>query len=152
MRRHGSRESGNVAFLVIVALIIVGAGYFVWDSRAHMESDAHRFAHEVIERVAVQHDAAYLHSIIAAAARINFPSGVEADEMRYFVGFGKAEPTFNVTGKVEYDDYFYKPHGRMQSILTYPDRHATISVDVLQVEGRWRIKGLYLTWEKPPES
>ncbi len=152
MRRPSSRQAGNVGFIVIVLLILAGIGYFVWSSRNSTAADAQRFAREVIDRVAVQHDLKYLNSIIAPSARMEFTPGVADDEMQHFIALGKPEPGYNITGKVDFENYFFKPHGRMSAILTFPDRHVTISVDIVQPEGEWRIKGLYMTWEKPPEG
>lgn len=146
------RCSGSIAFFLVIVLAIVGAGvYFLVDSRRTREAEARDFARELIERLAVQHDLKYLHSVVAAE-HYEFNPGRQEGFIESFKWLGVPEPGWQITGDVAFENYFFSPVGHFKSILTYPQRHATVEMKVSCPHGPWRLDTLGVTWERTPEE
>ena len=147
-----SRESGSALLFVIILIVVIAGGWYGLSSlRRNSEIEGQQFAREVIERVAVQHDGKYLHSIVAADRRIAFPPATEQGFIDGFTKLGAPDRNFSVNGNLTFESYFFSPHRTFKSILTYPDRHATILVTVAKPRGYWVLNDLAITWERPPE-
>ncbi len=147
-----SGESGSALLFVIILIIVIAGGWYGLSTlRRNSEIEGKQFAREVIERVAVQHDGKYLHSIVAADRRIAFPPATELGFIDGFTKLGAPDRNFSVDGNLTFESYFFSPHGTFKSILTYPDRHATILVSVAEPRGYWVLTDLAITWERPPE-
>ena len=56
-----SKTSGQGTVIVIILLAVVGGGlWYLYSLKATTDHDARVFGHEVIKRLAVDHDLAYL--------------------------------------------------------------------------------------------
>ena len=147
-----SRQNGSALLFVIILIVVIAGGWYGLSTlRRNSEIEGKQFAREVIERVAVQHDGKYLHSIVAADRRIAFPPATEQGFIDGFTQLGAPNQNFSVDGNLTFESYFFSPHGTFKSILTYPDRHATILVTVGKPRGYWVLTDLAITWERPPE-
>ena len=147
-----SGESGSaLLFVIILIMVIAGGWYGLSTLRSNSEIEGKQFARDVIERIAVQHDGKYLHSVVAADRRIAFPPATEQGFIDGFTKLGAPDRNFSVDGDLTFESYFFSPHGTFKSILTYPDRHATILVTVAKPRGYWVLTDLAITWERPPE-
>src|SRR6267143_44611 len=121
-----SRESGSaLLFVIILVVVIAGGWYGLSNLRRNSEIEGKQFAQEVIERVAVQHDGKYLHSIVAADRRIAFPPATEQGFIDGFIKLGAPDRNYSVDGSRTFESYVFSPHVTFRSILTYADRHAT---------------------------
>jgi hypothetical protein len=147
-----SGESGSALLFVIILIIVIAGGWYGLSTlRRNSEIEGQQFAREIIERVAVQHDGKYLHSIVAADRRIAFPPATELGFIDGFTKLGAPDRNFSVDGNLTFESYFFSPHGTFKSLLSYPDRHATILVTVGKPRGYWVLTDLAITWERPPE-
>jgi hypothetical protein len=145
-------EKGSaVVFVIILIAVVAGGWYALSTMRRNSEVEGRQFAREVMERVAIQHDGRYLHSIVAADRRIAFPPATEQGFIDQFSKLGAPDRNFKVDGNLVFESYFFSPQGTFQSILTYPDRHATMYVSIAKSSGYWVLRDLGVTWERPPE-
>jgi len=147
----GKDEAGFVALVIIVLLVLGAMLYFLYNMRRASETEGKQFAREVIERCAFQHDVKFLHSVVAADRRIAVPPAMDQQFIDSLASLGMPDHNYNLTGKLEFDNYFLSPHGTFQSILTFPDRHGTIFVNVARPSGIWLVTDFGITWERPPE-
>ncbi|MEY2493467.1 MAG: hypothetical protein QOH24_2418 [Verrucomicrobiota bacterium] len=145
-------QGGSVVLFVIILLAVIGGGWYALSNlRRNSEVEGQQFAREVIERVAVQHDGRYLHSIVPADRRIAFPPATEQGFIDGFTKLGAPDRNFALEGNFTFESYFFSPQGTFKAILTYPDRHATIFVSIAKPSGYWVLRDLAVTWERPPE-
>jgi hypothetical protein len=146
------RQAGSIVLFVIILIAVIGGGWYALSNlRRSSEIEGQQFAREVIERVAVQHDGRYLHSIVPADRRIAFPPATEQGFIDGFTKLGAPDRNFALEGNLTFESYFFSPHGTFKTILTYPDRHATIFVNIAKPSGYWVLRDLAVTWERPPD-
>lgn len=146
------KEGGSaIVFVIILIAIIAGGWYALSSMRRNSEVEGRQFAREVIERVAIQHDGRYLHSIVAADRRIAFPPATEQGFIDQFSKLGAPDRNFSADGNFVFENHFFSPQGNFKTILTYPDRHATMYLTIAKSSGFWVLRDLGVTWERPPE-
>ena len=144
-------EGGSVLFAVVVLLVVGGILYFLYNMRRSSETEGRQFAREVIERCVFQHDLKFLNSVVAADRRLAVPPGMDQQFIDTLAKLGTPDRNYVVTGDIQFDSYFFAPHGTFKSILTFPDRHGTFYVSVARPSGIWLVTDYGITWERPPE-
>lgn len=153
MRRARQHDSGSVIlFLIIVIALVAGGIYFLGQLRKEREAQARAFGREIVQRLTVDHDVKYLHSVISIDHREEFPPAKEADFINQFAQLGRPAPDWQLAGDVSFENRFFSPRANFQSILRYPDRHATIYLNVSCAHGPWELDALGVTWERIPEN
>ena len=152
LRPDLSRTGSSLLFLLIIIAIIGGGTYLLFDYRKSREAETRAFANEIVQRLAVQHDLKYLHSIVPDERRADLTPGREESFINGFKSLGVAQPGWQLQGDVMFDDHFFAPHAVFKAILTYPERHATIAFEVSCPRGLYQLNALSLTWERTPEE
>src|SRR3989441_3889444 len=127
--RSGQRGQALV-FLIIVIAVIAGGLFFLSSMRKDAKAEGERFARQVIEHCAFQHDVKFLHSNVASDRRLAVPPAMDDQFIFYLTKLGVPDRNYTLTGQLEFNSYFVSPHGSYQAILTYPDQHATVSVGI----------------------
>jgi len=145
-------ERGDVGpailLLLIVGAVLAGGYYYMRKSRVDSEREARVFAHEVVDRLAVQKDLKFLHSNVNPDNRVDFSPGREQDFISMFKMLGTPSPDYQTTGNVVFENQYFSPHAKFKTILTYPDRHATVMLNVSCPHGPWKIDWLGVTYER----
>ena len=124
----------------------------LFDYRKTREAEIRAFGNEIVQRLAVQHDLKYLHSIVPVEHRADLTPGREESFIDGFKSLGLPQPGWQLQGDVIFENHFFAPHAIFKAILTYPERHATIAFDVSCPRGPWQLNALSLTWERTPEE
>lgn len=144
-------ERGQALVFVIIVIAVIGGGlYFLYSMRNSAIVEGQQYARQVIERCAFQHDLKFLNASVAAARRLAVPPSMDAQFIDYLTKLGVPERNYTFTGKLEFESYFVSPHGNYTTILTYPDRHATVSISIARTSGLWLVTDFGVTWERPP--
>ncbi len=149
-RRHRA-VSGSILLAVIVIVVIGGILFFLYSMRRTTEVEGKEFAREVIERCAFQHDVKFLHSVVAADRRLVVPPGMDQQFIDTLTKLGLPERNYNITGNLQFENYFFSPRGVFNAILTFPDRHGTFFVSVARPSGIWLVQDYGVLWERPPD-
>src|SRR5207244_6449578 len=108
--RSGQRGQALV-FLIIVIAVIAGGLFFLNSMRKDAKVEGERFAKQVIERCAFQHDVKFLHSSVASDRRLAVPPAMDDQFIFYLTKLGVPDRNYTLTGQVEFDGYFVSPHG-----------------------------------------
>jgi hypothetical protein len=148
--QSGQRGQALV-FIIIVIAVIAGGLFFLISMRKDAKVEGERFAKQVIERCAFQHDVKFLHSSVASDRRLAVPPAMDDQFIFYLTKLGVPDRNYTLTGQVEFDSYFVSPHGTFKTILTYPDQHATVFVSIARPSGIWLVTDFGVTYERPPE-
>src|SRR5438270_11260845 len=148
--RSGQRVQALV-FLIIVISVIAGGLFLLSSMRKDAKAEGERFARQVIERCAFQHDVKFLHASVATDRRLAVPPAVDDQFIYFLTKLGVPDRNYNLTGQLDFDHYFWTPHDTYQSILTYPDQHATVSLTVARPSGIWLVTDFGVTYERPPQ-
>jgi hypothetical protein len=151
-RAPRSAERGQaLVFLIIVVAVIAGGLFFLNSMRNDAKVEGERFARQVIDRCAFQHDVKFLHASVASDRRLAVPPAMDDQFIFYLTKLGVPDRNYNLTGQLNFDHYFGSPHGTYQTILTYPDQHATVSLTVARPSGIWLVTDFGVTYERPPQ-
>jgi hypothetical protein len=150
-RTKAIRAGGSVLFVVILVLVIGGIFLFLFHRRHTVEAEGREFARQVIEHCVFQHDVKYLHSVVASDRRLAIPPGKDDEFIETLARLGVPNRDYSITGKLQFEDYFFSPHGTYNSILRFPDRAGTFYVNVALPSGIWVVKDYGIIWEKPPD-
>jgi hypothetical protein len=148
---QSGRRGQALVFVIIVIAVIAGGLFFLNSMRKDAKVEGERFARQVIERCAFQHDVKFLHSSVASDRRLALPPAMDDQFIYYLAKLGTPDRNYTLTGKLEFDHYFVSPHGSYQAILTYPDQHATVSVTITRPSGIWLLADFGVTYERPPQ-
>jgi hypothetical protein len=147
-----SAERGQVLVFLIILIAVIGGGLFFLSSmRKDAKAEGERFARQVIERCAFQHDVKFLHASVASDRRLAVPPAMDDQFIFFLTKLGVPDRNYNLTGQLDFDHYFGSPHGTYQAILTYPDQHATVSLTVARPSGIWLVTDFGVTYERPPQ-
>ena len=149
---HPRRQHGSALLLLVIVLAVIGGGWFFLNKVRHdSEAEGQRFAREVIDRCAVQHDVKFLQSAVAADRRLAIPPGMDQQFVDTLAKLGVPDRNYQLTGTLQFENYFLSPHGTYNAVLTYPDRRGTLFVAVARPSGIWLVTDYGITWERPPE-
>jgi len=151
-RPRQASESGQALVFIIIVIAVIAAGLFFLNSmRKDAKVEGERFAHEVIEKCAFQHDVKWLHTKVASDRRVAIPPAMDDQFIYYLRQFGVPDRNYVLDGKLEFDSYFVSPHGSYKTILTYPTQHATVNFTIARPSGIWLITDFGVTYERPPQ-
>lgn len=152
LRRELAPAGSSVVFVLIVLAVIGGGIYMLFDYRKSRAAEIRAFGNEIVQRLAVEHDLKYLHSIVPIEHRAEFTPGREESFIETFKSLGVPQPGWSLEGDVSFENYFFAPKAIFKAVLTYPTRHATISLNVSCPRGPWQLNALGITWERTPEE
>jgi hypothetical protein len=145
-------EGGSALVFIIIVIAVIAAGLFFLNSmRKDAKVEGERFAREMIEKCAFQHDVKWLHSNVASDRRITIPPAMDDQFIYYLTKLGVPDRNYILDGQLEFDGYFVSPHGSYKAILTYPSQHATVNFSIARPSGLWLVTDFGVTYERPPE-
>jgi hypothetical protein len=148
---RSAQRGQALVFIIIVIAVVAGGLFFLVSMRKDAKAEGERFARQVIERCAFQHDVKFLHTSVASDRRLAVPPAMDDQFIYFLTKLGVPDRNYNLTGQLDFDHYFGSPHGTYQAILTYPDQHATVSLTIARPSGIWLVTDFGVTYERPPQ-
>lgn len=134
------KTSGQIVVLVIIVLVLLGGAWWYLNSQKQMSAkEGTDFAHEAMQKIAVQHDINFFNSRLSPQARMNFPASAQTEFMNEIVKLGAPVRPVDVQGKIEFSSQFFEPHGSFHSRIYYPARYADMDLTISHPVGRWQI-------------
>ncbi|MDQ2824551.1 MAG: hypothetical protein M3R29_03800 [Verrucomicrobiota bacterium] len=136
--------------ILIILLTLVGGGvWWLYNNKKTMDREARVFGKEVVQRLAVNHEAAFLAERLSPAARLEFPPSQQANIMSKLQEMGvPAQPT-QIEETVTFESHFFQPRGFFVGHLNYPGQAAVMEFGVSHPVSRWQIDSFNLKWERP---
>src|SRR6476661_10914545 len=84
-RPRQASEAGQTLVFIIIVIAVIGAGLLFLNSmRKDAKVEGERFAHELIEKCAFQHDVKWLHGKVASDRRVTIPPAMD-DQFIYYL-------------------------------------------------------------------
>ncbi|HET9418979.1 MAG TPA: hypothetical protein VFO30_06525 [Chthoniobacterales bacterium] len=140
------REAGQAIGVLVVLLAIIGIGvWLLYSYRNGMRDEGRAFGRQVIERVAVQHDANFLATSLAPQARLNLPPPMQQELMDRLRQLGTPVGQPNAQGDVTFESQFFEPHGAFYAQLNYPAGSMRMDVAISHPVGRWQVDSITLS-------
>src|SRR4051794_1547521 len=133
-------SSGQVVVLIVIVLALIGVAWWWLNSQKQASAkEGTVFAHEAIQRIAVQHDINFFNSRLSPQARMNFPASTQQEFMNEIMKLGAPVRPPDVQGKIEFQSQFFEPHGSFRTRIYYPAKYADMDLTISHPVGRWQI-------------
>lgn len=144
--------SGQVLFVVIIVLALLGGGYwFLNSARRNTEKEAWAFARQVAERIVLQQDQRFVELNLSSRAKLEFPPSYRMRLIENVRNLGTPDRDIRLTGKVKFESYFFEPKGVFRAQINYPAMPAYLDMAVSPSRGPWQIDALNITWHPAME-
>jgi hypothetical protein len=139
------RESGQIFGVLIILIALLGVGlWMLFAYRNSTRQEGREFGNEAIQKLAVQHDPAFLTSRLGPAARLDWAPSAQQDLISRLQQLGAPVGPVKVEGDVKFQSQFFEPRGFFSAHINYPTRGARIELGTSHPVGRWQIDTLAL--------
>jgi hypothetical protein len=141
-----ARKAGQAIGVVVVLVAIIGIGvWLLYSYRNGMRNEGRAFGRQVIEHVAVQHDANFLATCLGPQARLNMPAPMQQEFMDRFRQLGTPVGEPNVQGDITFESQIFEPRGMFNAQLNYPAGSVRLDVSISHPVGRWQVDNISLS-------
>ena len=146
----GSKTSGQGIVVVIILVGIIGVGlWYLYSLKATTDHDARVFGHEVIKRLAVDHDLAYLRDHLGPQAKLDNPPSQQEYIIQRFTQLGVPAQPIKIDDSVTFESYFFEPHAFFGAHLNYAAQGGLLQVAISHPVSRWQIDNITFNMEPP---
>jgi hypothetical protein len=139
VNKNNERAEGLLLLLIVVSLAIAGAGWLLYN-RVQTEKNGRAYAEETIKKIMVEHDASYMSSNFSKTLRSRNGPAVATSLAEFYARLGVPEQPFTITGEIKFEDYIFRPRGIFRTRLSYPTKHADMTLAASNESGRWQIE------------
>ena len=147
---YQSNTSGQVLVVVIILVILLGGG--LWLLVTHKQSvdkEARAFGREMITRVTVNHDAAFLANHLSPQARLDNPPLQQQELMTKLQELGVPAQPIQIDERITWESQFFEPRGFFTAHLNYPAGPATLEIAFDRPVSKWQLLNITFT---PPRA
>ena len=146
LNRRSSASGEGLVVIIIVLALIGGIAWYLYSHKAAMDKDARGFGKEAVERLAVNHDAAFFADRLGPQAKLDFPPSQQQFLMSKFQELGVPEQPIQIDENITWESHFFEPKGYFIAHLNYPARPATLEVTTSHPVSRWQLDGVKLSY------
>src|SRR2546423_8898979 len=146
-----SKQSGQgLILIIIVAGIVLGLLWYLYSTAQSTQRDAIRYGHDVINRLAVNHDRSLLDQDLGAQAKMDMPPSQRDYMIQQFARWGAPAQPIQIADNVTFDSTLfglvkYSPHGFFTAHLNYPAQPVTMQIAISQGATKWLIDNITVT-------
>ena len=142
---------------MVVFIILAICGGILWylhSTNAAAEKDGIRYGHDVINRLAVNHDRSLLESDLGPQAKMEMPPSQRDYLIQRFAQFGTPQQPIQIEDNVSFDSSFFglikaNPHGIFTAHLNYPSQPVTLQLATSQGATKWLIENITMSMPPP---
>ena len=140
---------GLLPVILVLALICLGIGWYLYSTRAATEKEGIRYGHEVIDRLVVKHDRSLLDQDLDPQAKMEMPPSQRDYMIQRFTQLGVASD-IKIEDNVSFDSGFFHAHGVFTATLNFPGQPATLQIATSQGDTKWLINNITLSMGTQP--
>ena len=145
-----SNASGQGLVVVIILLaIIAGGAWWLFNNKQTMDREARAFGREMIQRLAVNHDAAFFASHLSPQAKLDNPPSQQQYIMSKFQELGVPAQPIQIDENITWESHFFEPRGFFTAHLVYATQTATLQLAVSQPVSKWQLDNITMAWNQP---
>jgi hypothetical protein len=145
-----SNTSGQGLVVVIVLLaIIAGGAWWLFNNKQTMDREARAFGREMIQRLTVNHDAAFFANHLSPQAKVDNPRSKQEYIMSKLQELGAAAQPIQIDESITWESHFFEPRGFFTAHLIYPAQTATLQIAVSHPVSKWQVDDITMTWNQP---
>ena len=151
LSRHSNIRGEGFAIWIIVLALLGGVVWFLYSSRTDAVRDAHTFAHQTAQKVAVEFDDRYLRTHLNPEYQITHPPSWRVRFFDMLRDFGPITKPIETTGDVQFSSQFFDPHGTYRSTLNYAASTEHLEITISKGMSGWRIDEITIAWNPKPK-
>ena len=140
---------GLLPVILILALIALGIGWYLYSTRATTTREGIRYGHEVIDRLVVKHDRSLLDQDLDPQAKLEMPPSQRDYMIQRFTQLG-VPADIKIDDNVSFDSGFFHAHGVFTATLSFPGQPATLQIATSQGDTKWLINNITLSMGTQP--
>jgi hypothetical protein len=145
-----SNTSGQGLVVVIILLaIIAGGAWWLFNNKQTMDREARAFGREMIQRLTVNHDAAFFANHLSPQAKVDNPRSKQEYIMSKLQELGAAAQPIQIDESITWESHFFEPRGFFTAHLIYPAQTATLQIAVSHPVSKWQLDDITMTWNQP---
>jgi hypothetical protein len=146
--RSNTSGQGLVVVLILLA-IIAGGAWWLFNNKQTMDRETRAFGREAIERLAVNHDAAFLANHLSPQARLDNPPSQQIYIMSKLQELGVPARPIQIDENITWESHFFDPRGFFTAHLIYPAQTAMIQIAVSHPVSKWQLDNITISWSQP---
>jgi hypothetical protein len=145
-----SDTSGQGLVVVIILLaIIAGGAWWLFNNKQTMDRETRAFGREMIQRLTVNHDAAFLADHLSPQARMDNPRSKQEYIMSKWQELGVPAQPIQIDENITWESHFFEPRGFFTAHLIYPAQTATLQIAVSHPVSKWQLDDITMTVSQP---
>jgi hypothetical protein len=149
-QRYRSDVSGQGLVVVIIFLALIGGGaWWLYSHKRAMDLEGRAFGKEMIQKLAVQHDVAFLTNNLGPQARLDYPPSQQQYIVSKFNEMGVPAQPISIEENMTWESHFFEPRGFFTAHLNYPGQAATLQIAISHPVSKWQLDNLTMTWDRP---
>ena len=141
-RRSNRFGEGLLPVLIIIVILIGGGFWWLFSNKQTAEKEAREFSHEAAQRLAVQHDLAFLESRMSPNAKVEMPESAQRNLIEALTQLGVPAQPIPVEGRVVFESQFFEPKGYFTAQLNYPARPGKLEFTISHPAGMWKFESV----------
>lgn len=145
-----SDASGQGLVVVIILLaIIAGGAWWLFNNKQTMDRETRAFGREMIQRLTVNHDAAFFANHLSPQAKLDNPRSKQEYIISKLQELGAPAPPIQIDENITWESHFFEPKGFFTAHLIYPTQTATLQIAVSHPVSKWQLDDITMTWSQP---
>jgi hypothetical protein len=142
-----SKESGQVLVIVIILILVVGGGlWYLVSYKQAMDKAGRAFGHEVIQRIVINRDLAFLSASLSPQEKLDFPPSDRQQLIKQLTELGIPVQPFQTEENMTWEKLagleLFGPKGFFTAHLNYPAGPVTLRIAFDHPVGKWQIVNL----------
>src|SRR6267378_6594383 len=147
-RRSNTSGQGLVVVIILLA-IIAGGVWWLFNNKQTMDREMRTFGLEMIQRLTVNHDAAFFADHLSPQAKLDNPPSQQQYIISKLQELGVPAQPIKVDENITWESHFFEPKGFFTAHLIYPTQTATIQIAVSHPVSKWQLDNITMTWNQP---
>jgi hypothetical protein len=145
-----SDASGQGLVVVIILLaIIAGGAWWLFNNKQTMDREMRAFGREMIQRLTVNHDAAFFADHLSPQAKLDNPPSKQQYIISKMQELGAPAQPIQIDENITWESHFFEPKGFFTAHLIYPTQTATLQIAVSHPVSKWQLDDITMTWSQP---
>ena len=140
--RRSNTSGQGLVILIILLAIIAGGAWWLFNNKQTMDREMRTFGREMIQRLTVNHDAAFFANHLSPQAKVDNPPSKQQYIISKLQELGVPAQPIQIDENITWESYFFEPRGYFTAHLNYPAQGATLQLATSHPVSRWQLDNI----------